>query len=79
MLVQSGRLNPPVTVSVLPDDVLLEVFGFCVNVDEEYGDDGLHQDRWLTLVLVCQRWRVSFLLGKQGGGNEANKDEESTR
>jgi hypothetical protein len=56
-LVHPGQLNPRVTVSALSDDVLLEVFGFCVDTSEECDDDGLHQDRWLTLVHVCQRWR----------------------
>jgi len=39
----------------VPDDVLLEVFGFCV--DEDYDCDEFRQDRWLTLVHVCRRWR----------------------
>jgi len=56
-LVHSGRLNPRVTVSALPDDVLLEVFGFCVDEEDDYGCDQVHQDKWLTLVHVCRRWR----------------------
>ena len=56
-LIHPSRLNPPVTVGALPDDVLLKVFGFCVDVDEENDDDGLRQDRWVTLVHVCRRWR----------------------
>ena len=50
-------VHPQVTVGALPDDVLLEVFGFCVDTYEENDDDGLHQDRWVTLVHVCRRWR----------------------
>ena len=49
--------HPQVTLSALPDDVLLEVFGFCVDTYEESDDDGLHQGRWVTLVHVCRRWR----------------------
>ena len=49
-LIHPSRLNPPVTVGALPDDVLLKV-------DEENDDDGLRQDRWVTLVHVCRRWR----------------------
>ena len=56
-LVHSGQLNPRVTVSALPDDVLLEVFGFCLDASEEYGGDRVHQGKWLTLVHVCRRWR----------------------
>ena len=56
-LIHPGQLKPRVTVTALPDDVLLDVFGFCMDVDDENDDDGLRQDRWLTLVHVCQRWR----------------------
>ena len=56
-LVHSGQLNPRVTVSALPDDVLLEVFRFCLDTSEEYGGDRVHQGKWLILVHVCRRWR----------------------
>jgi hypothetical protein len=36
------------SVNVLPDDVLLAVFDFCVDEDSE---------AWHSLVHVCQRWR----------------------
>ena len=66
-LVHPGQLNPRVTVSALPDDVLLEVFGFCVDTSEEYGDDRVHQGKWLTLVHVCTmamcRFRITTKLG----------------
>ena len=65
ILIHPGHLNTRVTVGALPNDVLLEVFGFCVDVDvdvdEECDDDDdgdrLHQGRWLTLVHVCRQWR----------------------
>ena len=56
-LIHPGQLKPRVAVTALPDDVLLEVFGFCVDVNDENDDDGLRQDRWLTLVHVCRQWR----------------------
>jgi hypothetical protein len=37
------------TIDVLPDDVLLDAFGFYV--------DGYEGSRWQTLVHVCRRWR----------------------
>ena len=37
------------TISILPDDVLLEIFNFCM--------DQYRLDAWHTLVHVCQRWR----------------------
>jgi len=37
------------TIGTLPDEVLLEIFTFYVK--ETY------QDRWITLVHVCRRWR----------------------
>ena len=38
------------TVSGLPDDVLLEIFHFHV-------DRAPNEDAWYTLVHVCRRWR----------------------
>jgi len=49
--VVSSQLYPPVTISALPDDVLLEVAQFCV--DEEF--DLLHKDKRLMLVLKVER------------------------
>ena len=47
-----------VTIGALPDEVLLEMFGFYVN---EHGTGHVHElerDRkWRTLVHVCRRWR----------------------
>lgn len=38
-------------IDVLPDDMLLEIFGFYVN------DKGARITKWHTLVHVCRRWR----------------------
>jgi hypothetical protein len=40
-----------VPIDMLPDDALLEIFGFYVH--ETKGTN-----RWMTLVHVCQRWRI---------------------
>ncbi len=42
-----------VTMDVLPDDVLLEIFDYHVAEAAEDGDD----EEWEILVHVCQRWR----------------------
>jgi len=39
-----------VTIDVLPDDALLEIFSFYVNAQTSESD-------WYTLVHVCRRWR----------------------
>ena len=39
-----------VTIDMLPDDILLEIFYLYVDEDEQI-------DAWYTLVHVCQRWR----------------------
>jgi hypothetical protein len=44
---------PQLTVSLLPDDVLLEMFVFYLDLDQESHDE----DAWYTLAHVCQRWR----------------------
>jgi hypothetical protein len=44
-----------VTIGTLPDDILLEIFDFCAEEDDE--DDFEHEDWWHTLVHVCRRWR----------------------
>ncbi|KAI0286439.1 hypothetical protein BC826DRAFT_83927 [Russula brevipes] len=45
----SGR--PQVTINILPDDVLLEMFD--IHLVKFHNDD----HRWRTLVHVCRRWR----------------------
>ena len=54
----ADRLCPPVTIDVLPDNVLLEVFEFYLDKDEADNFDFSHNyDGWQTLVHVCYRWR----------------------
>ena len=53
-LCRAGRISPCVTIGVLPDNVLLDVFEFYREV--------IHLDirfkwPWYTLVHVCRRWR----------------------
>ena len=45
-----------VRIDVLPDDVLLEIFDFYMNVDVFY-EDKRETEAWQTLVHVCRRWR----------------------
>ena len=50
------------TISVLPDDVLLEIFNSYVTRPQSYSyvsreGPKLYEDAWHTLVHVCQRWR----------------------
>jgi F-box-like len=42
-----------VTIDILPEDVLLEIFDHYVDPTRKY--DGL--ETWCTLVHVCQKWR----------------------
>jgi hypothetical protein len=50
----AGQLYPLLlTISVLPDDVLFEIFDF-------YLGDQAHE-AWCTLIHVCQRWRYIVL------------------
>jgi len=52
-------LYPRVTIDALPDNVLLDIFEFCLGKDDPdlvSHDDG-HYDGWQTLVHVCRRWR----------------------
>jgi hypothetical protein len=44
---------PQLTVSLLPDDVLLEIFVFYLDLDSKFHDE----DAWYTLAHVCQWWR----------------------
>jgi len=44
-----------VNINVLPDDVLLEIFDFCLILPEVSPNPYI--DAWHTLVHVCQRWR----------------------
>jgi F-box-like len=48
LLYDAGRISPRVTICSLPDEVLLDIFEFCLSD---------HSGRWFKLVHVCQRWR----------------------
>jgi len=52
-------------IDILPDDALLEIFDFYVHELETKGTDmwmkiarETETNRWMTLVHVCQRWRI---------------------
>jgi hypothetical protein len=55
----TGQLPQPVTIDVLSDNVLLELFN--VYLDEyrfrSIGNTQHFHDGWHTLVHVCDRWR----------------------
>ena len=58
----SGPVHQPRTIGTIPDDSLLEIFGFYVEVAyESYSPvefSGIENlEAWLTLVHVCRRWR----------------------
>jgi hypothetical protein len=54
-------------IDVLPDDVLLKIFGFYVKTDALYVDKR-ETEQWQLLVHVCRRWR-SLVLGSPRGLN----------
>src|SRR6266851_2774327 len=49
----TGRL---VSINILPDDVLLEIFDHYV-IPSWRSHHHEHVDAWYTLIHVCQRWR----------------------
>jgi hypothetical protein len=51
-LSHTDQLYPPVTIEVLPNTVLLEIFSFYL----DRPDAG--RDSWHTLVHVCRQWRI---------------------
>jgi hypothetical protein len=51
----SGHLSPRVTIETIPDDILLDVFDFCLQGLEDYPDSRARY--WNRLVHVCQGWR----------------------
>ena len=44
-----------IRIDVLPDDVLLEIFDFYVDVTISHGQE---IQEWQSLVHVCRRWRT---------------------
>ena len=49
-----------IRIDVLPDDVLLGIFDFCVNLYPLYGVQ-TEIEAWQSLVHVCRRWRSLVL------------------
>ena len=47
-----------VTVDMLPDVALLEIFDCYMDQVREGKDDGVTAEAWYTLVHVCQKWRT---------------------
>jgi hypothetical protein len=45
-----------IRIDVLPDDVLLDIFGFYM-ITISYGDKTMGIEAWQSLVHVCRRWR----------------------
>ena len=57
----SGKV---IRIDVLPDDVLLEIFDLCVDMNSGYDDksDKTVIEGWQPLAHVCRRWRNIVLL-----------------
>ncbi|KAH9168483.1 hypothetical protein EDB89DRAFT_2203228 [Lactarius sanguifluus] len=45
------------TIDILPDDILLEIFAFCLHDPRTSLDSMRHMRVWQRLVHICQRWR----------------------
>ena len=60
-LAQAGQPEPftQITITALPDNVLLEIFDFYLDADRWVLPitDGKYPDLWHALVHVCRRWR----------------------
>jgi F-box-like len=46
-----------VIIDILPDDVLVEIFNFCVNIDHPLWYTPTSRNVWHALAHVCRRWR----------------------
>ena len=58
----TDRLYPQVTISALPDNVLLEIFELYLGKDDfDYIIYGHNYDGWQMLAHVCHRWRCVVL------------------
>ena len=56
----TDRLYPQVTINVLPNNVLLDIFEIYLGKDDSNGpglDFWLSYDKWHMLVHVCGRWQ----------------------
>jgi hypothetical protein len=51
----AGHISLRVTIEAIPDDILLDIFGFCLQGLEDYPDSRARN--WNRLVHVCQGWR----------------------
>ena len=64
-----GPVYQKATIETLSDNVLLEIFAFCLQTDERIdpwysiyeANQSYPYDAWYTLVHVCQRWRYVAL------------------
>ncbi|KAF8502730.1 hypothetical protein F5888DRAFT_1904330 [Russula emetica] len=54
--IHSRSRQEPITFYMLPDDILLEIFGFCV-IDDFRLRDRQRIEVWQMLAHVCRRWR----------------------
>ena len=59
-----GQVN---RIDVLPDDVLLEIFDFYVDLNPWNPLDDTKEDKeaWQSLVHVCRRWRSLVFLSSR--------------
>ena len=48
-------------IDVLPDDILLEIFDFCVGSTSSWLEGKWRVEKWQLLVHVCRRWRSLVL------------------
>ena len=57
MITESSGTGRRVSINILPDDVLLDIFDHYVILSQRYPYEDQQVDAWHTLVHVCQRWR----------------------
>src|SRR5579863_3699163 len=53
-----GQVLPHMSISNLPDELLVEIFDWCRLIDECCWN---YQRRWFNLLQVCRRWRYIIL------------------
>ncbi len=57
MITELSGTGRRVSIDILPDDVLLDIFDLYVILYQRYPYDDQPVDAWHKLVHVCQRWR----------------------
>src|SRR5216683_7810720 len=57
MITELSGTGRRVSINILPDDVLLEIFDLYMILPQRYPYDDEQVDAWHKLVHVCQRWR----------------------